>query len=153
LHDLGILVTSLVHTDEYRAVLAAAAQTGTPLCEQEMETLRFTHCDSGAILAASWQLPPAIAEVIEWHHAIECGPSGNPLIAITHLADLLCRVRGLGYGYDEWRAVDLEADSAWTELAKLMPQLGSMDLARFTLDMDASVVRITALVDTIFRPT
>jgi HD-like signal output (HDOD) protein len=153
LHDLGILVTSLIYTDEYRAVLAAAAQTGTPLYEQETQFLRFTHCDSGAILAASWQLPPAIAEVIEWHHAIERGPSGNPLIAITRLADLLCRVRGLGYGYDEWRAVDLEADIAWTALAMHMPQLAGMDLARFTLDMDASVVRITALVDTIFRPT
>jgi HD-like signal output (HDOD) protein len=150
LHDIGILVTSLSYTDEYRAVLAAAMQTGRPLYEVEQETMGFTHCDSGAILAGTWQLPPSITEVIEWHHAIESGPSGNPLIAITHLADLLCRVRGLGYGYDEWRAVDLEMDAGWTELAKHMPKITNMDLARFTLDLDAAVVLVTALVDTIF---
>ncbi|MGA2419646.1 MAG: HDOD domain-containing protein [Candidatus Acidiferrum sp.] len=153
LHDIGILVTSLVYTEEYRAVLTAAAHQGRPLYEVELEMMGFTHCDSGAILAVSWQLPPAIAEVIEWHHAIESGPSGNPLIALTHLADLLCRVRSLGYGYEEWRAVDLEMDVGWTELAKHVSKLAGMDLARFTLDLDAAVERITVLVDTIFaRP-
>jgi putative nucleotidyltransferase with HDIG domain len=150
LHDIGILVTSLSYTEEYRVVLAAAKQTGRPLHEVEQETMGFTHCDSGAILASAWKLPPAIVQVIEWHHAIESGPSGNPLIAITHLADLLCRLRGLGYGYDEWRAVDLEMDTGWTELAKHMPKITTMDLARFTLDLDAAVLRITALVDDIF---
>jgi len=150
LHDIGILVTSLSYTEEYRAVLAAAMHTGRPLDEVEQEAMGFTHCDSGAILANTWQLPRVIAEVIEWHHDLARGPSGNPLIAITHLADQLCRVRGLGYGYDEWRAVDLAADAGWTELAKHLPKLAGMDLARFTLDLDASVVRITALVDVIF---
>jgi HD-like signal output (HDOD) protein len=152
LHDLGIVVNSLAYTEEYRTVLAAALQSGRPLDEQEKETLGFTHSESGAILAKTWQLPTAIAEVIEWHHAIERGPSGNPLIAITHLGDLLCRVRGLGYGYEEWRAIDLEADPAWIELAKHCPKLASIDLARFTLDLDAYVVRVTKLVDTIFSP-
>jgi HD-like signal output (HDOD) protein len=152
LHDLGIVVNSLAYTEEYRTVLAAALQSGRPLDEQEKETLGFTHSESGGILAKTWQLPTAIAEVIEWHHAIERGPSGNPLIAITHLGDLLCRVRGLGYGYEEWRAIDLEADPAWIELAKHCPKLASIDLARFTLDLDADVVRVTKLVDTIFSP-
>lgn len=150
LHDLGIVVNSLAYTAEYRAVLAAAVESGRPLEELEKEMLCFTHCDSGAILAKTWQLPPAIAEVIEWHHATERAPSGNPLIAITHLADLLCRVRGLGYGYEEWRAIDLEADPAWIELATHCPKLASIDLARFTLDLDAYIGRITKLVDTIF---
>jgi HD-like signal output (HDOD) protein len=152
LHDLGIVVNSLAYTQEYRTVLAAAAQSGRPLDEQEQETLGFTHCQSGVILANTWQLPEDIAEVIEWHHAIESGPPGNPLIAITHLGDLLCRVRGLGYGYDEWRAIDLAADPAWLGLAKHCPKLATIDLARFTMDLDAYVVRITELVDSIFAP-
>ncbi|MGA8222931.1 MAG: HDOD domain-containing protein [Candidatus Acidiferrales bacterium] len=153
LHDLGIIVNSLAYTEEYRKVLAAAVQTGRPLDELEREMLGFTHCESGVILAKTWQLPPAIAVVIEWHHDVEHGPSGNPLIAITHLGDLLCRLRGLGYGYEEWRAIDLAADPAWVGLAKHCPKLASIDLARFTLDLDAYVVRITKLVDTIFAPT
>lgn len=152
LHDLGIVVNSLAYTDQYRAVLTHAVKNGCPLEEQESELLGFTHAESGAILAKSWQLPAPIADVIEWHHAIEHAPPGNPLIAITHLADLLCRVRNLGYGYEEWRAIDMEADPAWIALEKQWPKLASMDLARFTLDLDAYVVRITSLVDTIFSP-
>lgn len=153
LHDLGIIVNSLAYTEEYRGVLAACVQSGHPLNEQEKETLGFTHSESGVILAQSWKLPAEIAEVIEWHHDAEKGPAGNALIAITHLGDLLCRVRGLGYGYEEWRAIDLAADPAWIALAMHCPSLASIDLARFTLDLDACVVRITKLVDTIFGPT
>jgi len=153
LHDLGIIVNSLAYTKEYREVLARAVDTGRPLVEQEQETLGFTHCDSGAILANTWQLPGTITEVIEWHHDVENSPSTNALIGIVHLGDLLCRMRGLGYGYGEWRAVDLEADPAWIALAKHCPKLKNMDLARFTMDLDSYVVRITKLVDTIFSPS
>jgi len=152
LHDLGIIVNSLAYTDEYRTVLAEALRSGRPLDEQEKQTLGFTHCESGVILGKTWQLPEAICEVIEWHHDIEHAPSTNPLIALVHLGDLLCRLRGLGYGYEEWRAIDLAADPAWPELARHCPKLANIDLARFTLDLDAFVVRITKLVDTIFSP-
>jgi HD-like signal output (HDOD) protein len=150
LHDLGIVVNSLAYTEEYRVAIAAAVQSGRPLDEQEQESLGFTHSQSGVLLAKAWQLPTSICEVIEWHHQIEGGPAGNPLLAIVHLADLLCRVRNLGYGYDEWRALDLEADPAWISLANYCPKLAGIDLARLTLDLDAYVVRITAMVDQIF---
>ena len=152
LHDIGIIVNSLVYTEEYRATVAAAASAGRPLVEQEQETLGFTHCDSGAILAKSWKLPAAIAEAIEWHHDVASAPQGNPVIAITHLCDLLCRLRGLGYGYEEWRAIDLTADPAWTVLGNHCRRLATIDLARLTLDLDTYLVKVTALVDTIFSP-
>ncbi|MGA2430518.1 MAG: HDOD domain-containing protein [Candidatus Acidiferrum sp.] len=152
LHDLGIIVNSLAYTEEYRKVLADAVQSGRPLDEQEKESLGFTHCESGVILGKTWQLPDAVCEVIEWHHDVEHAPAGNALIALVHLGDLLCRLRGLGYGYEEWRAIDLAADPAWTELSRHCPKLATLDLARFTLDLDAYVVRVTKLVDTIFSP-
>lgn len=152
LHDIGIIVNSLAYAEEFRAVLAAAVESGRPLDELEQEMLGFTHCDSGVILAKTWQLPPAIAEVIEWHHDVTRGPQGNALIAIVHLGDLLCRLCGLGYGYEEWRAIDLQADAAWIELARHLPKIANIDLARFTLDLDDYVVRITTLVDEIFSP-
>jgi HD-like signal output (HDOD) protein len=150
LHDLGIIVNSLAYTDEYRHVLADAVQSGRPLHEQERESLGFTHCDSGVMLGKTWQLPEVVCDVIEWHHDVEHAPSGSPLVFLVHLGDLLCRLRGLGYGYEEWRAIDLAADPAWAELARHCPKLATIDLARFTLDLDTDVVRITKLVDTIF---
>lgn len=152
LHDIGIIVNSLVYTQEFRATVAAAASAGRPLAEQEQESLGFTHSDSGAILAESWKLPAAITEAIAWHHDVANAPQGNPVIAITHLCDLLCRLRGLGYGYEEWRAIDLTADPAWTVLGNHCPRLATIDLARLTLDLDTYLVKVTALVDTIFSP-
>jgi HD-like signal output (HDOD) protein len=150
LHDLGILVNSLAYPDEYAQVLLHAAEKGIPLGEQEIQELGFTHCESGALLGAMWQLPRVINEVISHHHDLAKAPEGNPLIALVHISDQLCRLRGLGYGYEEWRSVELAADPAWQVLAAQFPQLKKIDLARFTMDLDAYLPRVQALVVSVF---
>jgi HD-like signal output (HDOD) protein len=150
LHDLGILVTSFAYTTEYAAVIDAASKSGTPLHEQERTLLGFTHCESGGILARAWRLPQTVIEVIECHHELQSALEENGLVALVHLADLLCRSCGLGYGYDEWRGVELAADPAWVLLTRICPKLANMDLVRFTLDMESSVARINEVVETIF---
>jgi HD-like signal output (HDOD) protein len=150
LHDLGILVNSLAYPGEYKAVVAEARERGVPLAEQEMKDLGFTHAESGSILGTTWQLPPAIIEVIAFHHDVERAPADNPLVALVHIGDLLCRYRGLGYGYEEWRSVELASDPAWEQLMKYGPRLASMDLARFTMDLDAFLPKVQHLVDAVF---
>lgn len=150
LHDLGILVNSLAYTEEYKGVIERAKEHGVPLAEQEMSELGFTHSESGNILAKTWQLPPAVIEVIAFHHAVESAPVDNPLVALVHVGDLLCRYRGLGYGYEEWRSLDLLLDPAWLPLTKHVPRLASMDLARFTMDLDAFLPKVQHLVDAVF---
>ncbi len=150
LHDLGILVNSLAYPEEYAKVMAAAQEQGVPLIEQEMKELGFTHCESGIILGKTWQLPLAINEVIAHHHDIEAAPKENALVALVHIADLLCRYRGLGYGYEEWRSLELASDPAWQVLELQCPRLTKIDLARFTMDLDAFVPRVHALVDSVF---
>lgn len=150
LHDLGILVNSLAYPEEYGKVLAAAGEKGVPLAEEEMQQLGFTHCESGNLLAAMWQLPRGVTEVIAQHHDVEKARGETALAALVHIADLLCRCRGLGYGYEEWRCVELDTDPAWEELSKEFPQLKSMDLARLTMDLDAYVPRVQALVESVF---
>jgi HD-like signal output (HDOD) protein len=120
------------------------------LAEQEMSELGFTHSESGNILGKSWQLPPAVIEVIAFHHDVERAPVDHPLVALVHIGDLLCRYRGLGYGYDEWRSLDLHLDSAWQQLTKHLPGLASMDLARFTMDLDAFLPQVQQLVAAVF---
>jgi putative nucleotidyltransferase with HDIG domain len=150
LHDLGIIVNSIAYTKEYRAVIEAAAKSGEALDRQERQNLGFTHGESGSILARSWKLPAAIVDVIEWHHDLEQAPKREALIALVHLGDLLCRMRGLGYGYEEWRGVELAAEPGWAELAEECPRLSSMDLVRFTLDLDTHVARVTEMVEAVF---
>jgi HD-like signal output (HDOD) protein len=150
LHDLGILVNSLAYPEEFGKVFAEAQRMGVPLVEQEMKDLGFTHCESGSILGTLWQLPQRANEVIAFHHDVERAPTDNPLVALVHIADLLCRLRGLGYGYEEWRSVDLAADPAWEDLSRHCPRMKKMDLARFTMDLDAFVPRVQALVESVF---
>lgn len=143
-------MNSIAYTREYRAVIEAAAKSGAPLDQQERQDLGFTHCESGAILGRAWNLPAAIVSVIEWHHDWEQAPKRDALIALVHMADILCRMRGLGYGYEEWRAVELAAEPGWAELGKECPRLSSMDLVRFTLDMDTYVAQVTEMVEAVF---
>ena len=71
------------------------------------------------------------------------------LVALVHLSDLLCRMRGLGYGYYERQKVDLVDDPAWAMLMKEHRDLDGVDLARFTFELDEAVGGIYKLVSMI----
>ena len=148
LHDLGIIVNSLVCAEAFRHCIKAATDTRVPLHQAEELHLGFTHCESGKILADQWHLPADVAEVVAFHHGD--GAASSPLVALVHLSDLLCRVRDLGYGYYEVLGVDLAGDSAWAQLVQHFPHLANMDLVRFTMDIDGAMHEIQATVDTVF---
>lgn len=118
LHDIGILVNSPLYPDEFQRGLEQAQTSGTPLCEVEQEVLGFTHCSGGRILADIWKLPADVSATIEFHHH----PSGDhpegKMPCVVYLADVLCRLRGLGYEYYEAREFDLAAEVPWQVLQK-----------------------------------
>jgi hypothetical protein len=147
------LVNSLIFTEEFRRCLECAAETRRALevCEQEL--LGFTHCESGSLLAERWHLPADLAEVVRAHHNIAQLPNPTPLVCLVHLGDILCRVRYLGYGYDEMMGVYLGGELAWEVLVKTHPALADMDLARFTMDIDGAMDQIVATVDSVFGGT
>ena len=153
LHDLGILVSSLVCTEDFRKCVKVAAEEHLALHQAEERYLGFTHCQSGKILADQWRLPSDVIEVIESHHDAEVSSEAGPLLPLVRLSDLLCRVRDLGYGYYEVLGIDLAGDSAWALLVRHYPALGNIDLARFTMDIDGAMDEIVAVVDTVFSGT
>lgn len=151
LHDLGILVNSLVCEADFRRCFRVASEGHWALHRAEEEILGFTHCQSGNILAAHWRLPAEVNDAILFHHDV-AAQSASPLTSLVHLSDLLCRVRDLGYGYYEVMGIDLAGDAAWSNLVRYYPQLASMDLARFTMDIEGSIQEIVATVDAVFTP-
>jgi putative nucleotidyltransferase with HDIG domain len=150
LHDLGFMVNCQVFPREFAAVMELACREEIPLHEAELATMGFTHCETGQALAEKWKLSGDIVEVIAHHHAIEQSQRAQPLVALVHLSDLLCRMRGLGYGYYERQKVDLVSDPAWAILLKEHRDLEGMDLVRFTFELDEAVEDIHALVSTVF---
>ena len=150
LHDIGFMVNCLAFPREFAKAMQSAGQEGIPLGEAEQAVMGFTHCQTGQALAEKWKLADDIIEVIAHHHAVEQSQKAQPLVALVHLSDLLCRMRGLGYGYYERHKVDLIADPAWAILLKEHRELEGVDLVRFTFELDEAVEEIEALVGTVF---
>jgi putative nucleotidyltransferase with HDIG domain len=150
LHDIGLLVNCIAFSTEFSLAVKHALQEQIPFDEAERVTMGFTHCETGRLLAEKWHLAPDMIRVIAHHHAPELSETAQPLVALVHLSDLLCRMRGMGYGYYESRKVDLAYNSAWSILKKQYSGLEGVDLARFTFELDEDVAKIFELVATIF---
>jgi len=150
LHDIGVLVNSMVVPVEFRATVEKASREQIPLDEAEFATLGFTHSDSGRVLGEAWKIPPDLVQAIELHHDIGDPGRGGPLVALVHLSDLLCRLRNLGYGYYEPRQVDFANEPGWLYLVMQFPNLADLDLARFTFTLDEYAKEVGELVATVF---
>ena len=150
LHDMGILVNALLFKEEFHRALDLAQSTETPLEEVEQEVLGFNHSDSGRVLADIWRLPADVTGAIELHHHPSNGDPDPDVTAVIHLADVLCRMRGLGYGYYEAREFYLAAEPAWQWLQGKYPAAAELDLARFTFELDTYAAEVQRMVDAIF---
>lgn len=152
LHDLGFFVISVLETAKFRECLEQAAAHRCPLHVSEQQILGYTHADAGSILCEHWGFSRDLSDAARLHHHTDLLATAGPLVCLVHLSDLLCRVRNLGYGYDEILAVALAEDTAWSHLLTSYPTLADFDLVRFTLDIDGSMDQIAALVDSVFLP-
>ena len=152
LHDIGFMVNCLAFPDEFLQAMTRAMQEEVTLDAAELATMGFTHCDTGRALAEKWDLSHDLVEVIAHHHAVEQSQHSQPLVALVHLSDLLCRMRGLGYGYYERQRVDFISDPAWAVLMKAQPELGKVDLVRFSFELDEAVAEIHELVSAVLGP-
>jgi putative nucleotidyltransferase with HDIG domain len=150
LHDIGFMVNCMVFPKEFATAMERACKEEIPLHEAERATMGFTHCETGHALAEKWKLADDVVEVIAHHHAIEQSDKEQPLVALVHLSDLLCRMRGLGYGYYERHKADLIADPAWDVLSKAYRDLDGVDLVSFTFELDEAVAEVHSLVTTVF---
>ena len=100
LHDLGKVVLDLFFYEEYAPVLDQVAGRSDPIVVIEQEVLGLTHADVGAILAAKWELPTHLVEVIQHHHDPTASETCAEEAAAVNLADMVCRAKNWGYPGD-----------------------------------------------------
>ena len=60
LHDVGELVNSMLVPAEFKSVAERAVLENISLYDAEKQSLGFTHCDTGKLLAEHWMLPTDI---------------------------------------------------------------------------------------------
>ena len=151
LHDLGIIVNLWSLPKEFRSAFERARSERIPLHEAEQTVLGFTHCDSGRLLAANWELSPDLCAVVSLHHCSYESSEHAPLIAVVELADLLCRMSGLNYGYLENRQVNVLEQPGFAVLLQKFPALRDFDWARLTFELDSYMDEVHSLVHAIYR--
>lgn len=153
LHDIGVVACLSVLPREYPEALDLARTQHMPLHEAEMTTLGLTHCDAGKIVAERWHFADDLVAVVGYHHDPHRATSHRDLVALVSLADLLCRMSGLGHGSVEDREVSLIEEPGFALLLEECPSLKEFDWARFTLELEAYMEEVHRLVALLYRPS
>lgn len=152
LHDLGVMANAEMFPKEFQAAYQKAAAEYIPLDVAEREVLGFTHAESGQVLGQTWKFSKDICTVLEFHHDVTAAPEAKDLVALVHLSDLLCRYRGMGYGYYEAREIDFTCSPAWLILVQTCTQMDRPDVTRFAQELEKYFEEVVARVDNILGP-
>jgi len=147
LHDMGMLVNSVLYPQEVHQALENAAATHTSFDEAEREVLGFTHAESGRVLADLWHFSADITAVLEFHHDVPAATSAKDLVAIVHLSDSVCRHQGMGYGYPESCVIDFCYSPAWLVLLQTCKSMPFPDIADFSRTLQEYCQEVIPLVD------
>jgi putative nucleotidyltransferase with HDIG domain len=68
LHDIGKIPLNAVLLKDYVSAVSAADKARKSLFSAENDTLRFNHCNSGALIVSAWKLEGAVGDAIVNHH-------------------------------------------------------------------------------------
>ena len=152
LHDFGVIMNFWLAPKECGEAFALAKAKQIPISGAEIECLGVTHTEVGKILADKWHMPEDLVQVIAWHHEAEKATAHRALVALVALADLLCRMSGLGYGFNENRQIMFSQQAAFQVLLDACPDLQKLDWERFTFEMEDYLVEVERLVSFVYRP-
>jgi len=87
LHDIGKLITALRRPDDWAAIRELAESEDMFDAEAEDEYWGMDHAVIGALVLKSWDLPPALVEPVNWHHAPELSPGHSNESTVISLSD------------------------------------------------------------------
>ncbi len=138
LHDVGKILLGHHFPEEFRRVLALAAQGGLTMEEAEVRVCGTDHGRLGLWLAERWGLPAALAAAVGWHHHPERAGDHELLASIVHLADLFAKAKAIGFGGDGLAVCFADAP-AWAVLRRIRPEFAELDVERFTFELDREV--------------
>lgn len=144
-HDVGKIVLDQYFHDGSVTVLELVQNRHTPMLKAERLVLGATHPEIGEWLLRRWRLPEALIDSVRYHHEPEEEEQRRSLVALVHMADLLCSVSGIGFGED--RGGFCLADSpAWGILAAEKPELEKLDIERLTFGLEDEIEHIREFV-------
>ncbi len=107
LHDLGISVIQRYFFDEFEEICELVEKEQMLHINAEKKILGMTHEEIGYLLINKWNLPPTLADAIQFHHTPSLAKSNKQISAIVHFADYMTQVTGIGdFSWDENYVLD-----------------------------------------------
>ena len=101
LHDIGKMALSIHLKDHLGTTRQKALADNVPFVVAERAVLGFDHAQAGAAMSEKWNLPASLVQAIAFHHDPLRASHGNVgLACVTHLADAMCLILGVGVGGD-----------------------------------------------------
>jgi putative nucleotidyltransferase with HDIG domain len=134
LHDIGKVVIAQTFPAEHARIRQRVDERGCLQLDAESEVLGVTHAEVGMWLLKKWSLPPKMVYPIAYHHNFHPRREFADRTAIVHLADVLCRAKGIGYPGD--RGIPRMNPEAWALLRLSMADVEAVceQLDREVLD-------------------
>lgn len=100
LHDVGKIVLADYLEKYYGEVMEKVSSAEVSFADAELEILGIDHAQTGGEVAKKWNFPAEIVEAINLHHKPDLAEQDPKLTAITHIADIMCTLIGVGIGVD-----------------------------------------------------
>ena len=100
LHDIGKVIMSHYIEDTYVEVVNKVIYENVTFLDAEEEVLGFNHAQVGYRVAEKWNLPHDLVEAIAYHHSPEEATLDPHMTCITHIADAITMMMGVGLGVD-----------------------------------------------------
>jgi putative nucleotidyltransferase with HDIG domain len=109
LHDLGIPIIYKFFKKEFKNIINSVNEQNMTFLEAEEIHLGITHQEVGRYLVDRWNLPLAIADVINFHHKPSLTENNRELVALIHLADFMTKQLMIGdFNWDQTSTLDPE---------------------------------------------
>lgn len=135
LHDLGKLLTALHRPEDWQVIEDLTASRTLPYSEAEDEHWGLDHGVIGSMVLSGWNLPEALTEPINWHHAPLRAPSHKRQALVLCVGDALTHAVQDAEEISRcpWREVlakfGLDADRLLGEIRTLLAEHDPDDLA------------------------
>ncbi len=113
MHDVGKVVMNNESPDKFRQVLDLIEQEQIASVDAENKIFSFSHTDVGALLIQNWKLSKELECAVFLHHDLDLAETVAAehvtSIRVTHVADLVTHILGLGCVQGDERALREQA--------------------------------------------
>lgn len=90
LHDIGLIILLQYFPGVMKEIITISKDKNSSIYDAEKEVLKIRHNKIGELIAKKWQLPVSLCDAIKYHHIPVRGAANPELVAIVHLADMIC---------------------------------------------------------------